>query len=175
MPLTVDPLDILRLHHSWATRLVVDRCATLSDDELHRRFPIGPGSVHDTLLHILGAIRYWHDRLRGVAVRPPVDPSPLGQPQPRRSLAELGMLYAESDRELARLAEDLRAGRVEPVLLSRQPPGKQFTAVITYMHMFTHGVHHRAQVLNMLRQIRPTESTLDLDLPDWQVLEENTV
>ena len=40
----------------------------LSDDAWHRRFEIGPGSLHDTLTHIVGAMFRWADRIDGTWV-----------------------------------------------------------------------------------------------------------
>ena len=52
-----DPLQILLSHDRWATAQLLDACGKLSADQFHRRFDIGPGSLHDTLTHIVGAMR----------------------------------------------------------------------------------------------------------------------
>lgn len=172
--LSTDPLDILRLHHAWAQGLLLQRCAELSEADLRRRFEIGPGSLHDILVHILGAARYWHDRVRELdPVRPALDPAPLGEPQPARSLDEIRAIAAQSDRELESLVRDLQQGTIADVLISRQPPGKRFLSAAAVLHIFTHAVHHRAQALNILRRLRPEQPALELDLPDWQILCQN--
>ena len=65
-----DPLQILLLHDRWATSQVLNACATLTNEQFHQRFEMGPGSLHDTLTHVLGAMRTWTDTLTGRESRP---------------------------------------------------------------------------------------------------------
>ena len=55
--LTADPLDILLRHDHWGTRRVLEICATLTPEQFQQRFEIGPGSLHNTLAHVIGAMR----------------------------------------------------------------------------------------------------------------------
>ena len=68
-----DPLQILLAHDRWATAQILDVCGKLSDEQFHRRFDIGPGSLHDTLTHVLGAMRAWTETLAGAEPRPRLD------------------------------------------------------------------------------------------------------
>jgi len=54
-----DPLKILLAHNHWATQELLTACAALTPDQFHQKFEIGPGSLHDTLTHIIGATRTW--------------------------------------------------------------------------------------------------------------------
>lgn len=141
-----DPVEILLAHDLWATRNVLEACAKLSDEQFHQRFEIGPGSLHDTVEHMLGAMRLWTDLMARRAIRPRLE-----QPGSRRSIAELQGLLEESTAEFAQQA---RARPLDETVL-RERGGKTYTytrgAVI--MQVATHGVHHRAQCLNMLRQM----------------------
>src|SRR6478736_5958362 len=58
-----DCLQILLSHDRWATTQLLDACGSLTPDQFHRRFDIGPGSLHDTITHIIGAMRTWTDSL----------------------------------------------------------------------------------------------------------------
>ena len=60
-----NPLDILLAHDHWATRQILDACAKLTPEQFHRRFEMGPGSLHDTVTHMLAAMRVWADLLAG--------------------------------------------------------------------------------------------------------------
>ncbi len=51
-----DPLTILLLHDRWATGQVLEACEGLPEEAFHRRFEIGPGSLHDALTHIVGTM-----------------------------------------------------------------------------------------------------------------------
>lgn len=151
-----NPLDILLAHDHWASRSILAACEPLTEEQFHKRFEMGPGSLHDTVTHIIGAMRGWGDLLAGREFRP----RPEGA---RRTAAELGTMLDEA-------AADLRASASAHPLdgtVTRTREGKSYTftrgAVLT--HVTTHGMHHRAQCLNMLRHIGVTE------LPKSSVME----
>ena len=60
---TSNPLDILLAQNRWANRNLIESCSALSDEQFHQRFEMGLGSLHDTITHILGAMRGWGDML----------------------------------------------------------------------------------------------------------------
>ena len=149
MPET-DPVQILLSHDRWATARLFDACGALAPDQFGQRFDLGPGSLHDTLTHVVGAMRTWTETLAGEELRPRLEAD--GQ---RRTPAELRALFdaawqafaAEANRRpLGEMAtRRMRDGRT--VHLTR-------AAVVT--QVATHGVHHRAQCLNMLRRLGVT-------------------
>jgi uncharacterized damage-inducible protein DinB len=143
MPST-DPIEIMLAHDRWATRNLLDACASLSDEKFHQRFEMGPGSLHDTTTHILGAMAGWTDLLAGRPFQPRLEGS-------RRSVLELTSLH---DQVTDQFAQHARAHPLDG-LVTRERDGKSYTfsraAVIT--HVLTHGMHHRAQCLNMLRHV----------------------
>src|SRR5438477_1036125 len=139
-----DPLDILLTHDRWATRQILDACATLTPEQSHRRFGLGPGSLHDTVTHMLAAMRVWADLLAGREQRERLEGT-------TRSLDELRQLHDQ-------IADDLESSaRAHPLdgVVMRVRGGQSFPimrgAVLT--HVATHGMHHRAQCLNMLRHL----------------------
>ncbi len=139
-----DPAAILLAHDRWATRQIIDACGKLTDEQFHQRFDMGPGSLHDTVTHIIAAMRVWGDLLAGRAERPRLEGT-------RRTLAELSALLEESS---ADFANSVRAHGVEETV-SRMRAGKMytFTRGAVQTHVATHAMHHRAQCLNMLRQL----------------------
>lgn len=140
-----DPIDILLAHDRWATRLIIGACAKLSPEQLHRRFEMGMGSLHDTIVHMVGAMRVWCDVLGVRAPRPWIDETP------RRSAEELLTLFDEASADLARVA---RSGPLEQVLRrERNGQVSEYTRATVLMHVTTHAMHHRAQCLNMLRHV----------------------
>ncbi|MGA3067049.1 MAG: DinB family protein [Tepidisphaeraceae bacterium] len=140
-----DPMDILLKHDKWATGQILHACASLTPEQFHRKFEMGPGSLHNVLLHMISAQRGWTDALNGREFRPLMDPNPP------RSVDELVKMHEEIADEFAATA------RKFPVddTIKRDRGGKVYTftrgAVIT--HVTTHGMHHRAQCLNMLRHV----------------------
>jgi uncharacterized damage-inducible protein DinB len=154
---TSNPTDILLAHDTWATRNMIDACSKLTDEQFHQRFEMGPGSLHDTITHMIAAKQGWADLIASRDARPRLEPST------RRSPAELRALLDETDADFARHAQ------AHPLdeIVSRERGGKTYSftrgAVIT--HVTTHGIHHRAQCLNMLRRLGVTP------LPSSSVME----
>jgi uncharacterized damage-inducible protein DinB len=62
---TSDILQILLSHDAWATQQILDACSKLTTEQFHQRFDMGPGSLHDTTAHIMGAMQAWTQTLAG--------------------------------------------------------------------------------------------------------------
>ena len=142
-----DPLRILLSHDRWATAQILDACDGLTADQFHRRFEIGPGSLHDALTHVVGAMRAMTETLAGREPRPRLE----GDGQ-RRTPGQLRSLFEEACREFS---AEARRRPLEETVSRRTRDGRTLTmtrgAVLT--HVTTHGTHHRAQCLNMLRHL----------------------
>lgn len=139
-----NPLDILLAHNHWATRNVLDACVKLSSEQFHRRFEIGPGSLHDALTHVIGAMDYWS---HVAAERPVVE----FDDKKRREPVDLLMLLDAVGADLALTASTRPLDRV--VTRVRMGKTESFTRGGILTHVTTHGVHHRAQCVNMLRHL----------------------
>ena len=174
-PVTFDPLTILLEHNRWATARVLELCGRLSSAQFHQRFDIGPGSLHDTLTHIVGCMRRWSDRVAGVPIRPSIERLPAQQSQPGepadRTPAELARLLDAAHAEIRLTVESCRADLGRPVDLDLGGTGYTFTRGAALTHVRVHGTHHRAQCLNMLRRrdvVGLSHRLPDLDVIDWQ-------
>lgn len=142
---TSDPTTILLATHRWATAGVIDACSPLARDQFHHPFEMGPGSLAATITHILGSTRAWGDMLAGTPQRERLESG--GE----RSADELRSLLDEiaDEFEAAVHAHPLD----EPVTGERGGRSYTFTRGAVMTHVTTHGMHHRAQCLNMLRQL----------------------
>ena len=164
-----DPLDILLRHDAWATREVLRACSGLTDEQWHRRFEIGPGSLHDALTHVVGAMLRWADRIDG----PPTELRPSIEGIARRTPAELLALLEAAESGLAASADRARArglGTEFDVTLAGKT--HRFTLGAALVHVTTHGMHHRAQCLNMLRHLGVpgiSDRLPEIDPLDWQL------
>lgn len=165
-PRSGDPLDLLLGHNAWATRELLHRCQTLTTEQWHQPFPMGPGSLHNTFTHIVAAMRYWADRISG-SLRP-VRPF-LDHTTPR-TVAEVALLLedAVADLELAATSARTRGLDTE-VHLTLGGVAYRFTLSAMLVHVTTHGMHHRAQCLNLLRHL--DVAGISDHLPDIDVLE----
>lgn len=74
---TLDPLRELFRHHAWATQALIDHCASLPPEALQASVPGTAGTIHHTLVHLVGADGRYLQRIDGVppAVRDNEPPS----------------------------------------------------------------------------------------------------
>jgi predicted O-methyltransferase YrrM/uncharacterized damage-inducible protein DinB len=162
-----DPLDISLAHNAWATRELLRVCEKLDDAQWHRRFDMGPGSLHDTLTHIVGAMLRWADRIDG----PPRALRPSIEDGTQRSAAQLRTLLDDAAAALAASAGRARERGLDTALdvtLGGTP--YRFTLGAMLVHVTTHGMHHRAQCLNMLRRLAApgvSDALPELDVLEW--------
>ena len=156
----MDLLDRLLEHDAWTTRQLLDRCRALSDDQLDRPFDIGHRTVRATLQHIIFNMEAWCAVMLGATTLPP------RPPREGESLSSLADRLSRAAGDLAEVAHAVRArdGWDERWLdvLDSPPTEKTYGGAIA--HVLTHSMHHRAQVLYMLRQLGLT------GLPEGDVL-----
>jgi len=141
-----DPLEILLAHDLWATKTFLTVCEKLPPEQFARKFDMGPGSLQATLTHILGAMQTWTDTLMGRPLSQRVDQN--GQQYAPAQLLDMQQQLA---------AAFASAVRIEPLekIAKRVRDGKEFTFTrgVIVMQVLTHAMHHRAQCLNMMKQI----------------------
>lgn len=177
---TRDPFDILLRSNHWAISEILARCSHLTTDRLHQRFEIGPGSLHDTLTHIISTMRRWADRIAERPLRPSLERAPAWFPDPTdakdRTVPELQALLDDATLELGKVIAHARQDgldrHVNLTLLSPDGP-VPYTLTVGGMvlHVLTHGRYHVAQCVNMLRHLHIagiSDKLPDLDLSEWQ-------
>lgn len=171
--LTSDPLGILLGHNRWANRELLNRSREFSPAQFHQRFEIGPGSLHDTLSHIIGATFRWADRIDGRPLRPSIErpPSaPKDSPMSPRTPEELTALNDQACADLAAVVARVRGADALAQVRDWKfgDESCRFTVCAAIIHVTNHGMHHRAQCLNMFRHLgMPLH--VDLDELEWQV------
>ncbi len=163
---TATPLGLLLEHDRWATRRLLHFCTELTPAQFEQRFDMGLGNLRDTLTHIVSAMCRWNDRIAAVELRPSLEGT-------AQSPQQLLALHDEAAETLAATARRVLAEsrfeemmEVEFKLDSGETERFTFTRGMAIMHVLTHGTHHRAQCIWMLRRLRP-----DLDLPDFDLIE----
>lgn len=137
----------------------------LAPDHYTREFPIGRGTIARTLTHVLASEWYYVQRMLGRDV-PPYDRWAIRE-ENAPPLAELETVWAEQARQTRSAISSVRDwdrpleyritdddGRLQIVSAS---PADQFTQ-LTF-----HEVHHRAQVLNMLRHLGVVTDDIDFN------------
>jgi uncharacterized damage-inducible protein DinB len=166
--MTSDPFQILIRHFHWATAEVIRTCRPLSDAQLDQRFDVGIGSLRGNLDHIIWCVEGWCRRLeRGEWIPDGGENDSLDRLQER-----LDDAVEQVQRLLAEHIDPDGLGETLSFELER-PPGNRmrytYARATIFVHMMTHGVHHRAQCLNMLRRLGAAPDDLPaLDATTWQ-------
>lgn len=139
-----EPHLVLIAHERWANAKLYDACAVLSPDQLHHPFEMGTGSIHNNLVHNLGASRGWTDVLDETESRPRLE-------EKNYAIDEIRAMHDPIHDDFERAA--LR--RPFDTVIIRERAGQSYTFTVggIITHVTTHSMHHRAQCLNMLRQL----------------------
>lgn len=139
---------------AWTSRLF-DEAAALSPAELDRDFNMGPGSLRKTLQHLTRAEQWW---LRNWTEGPsPFPPSPVDQ-----SIDELRAAWTDATTRRNAYLKTVDEAKALSVVSGELPGGLtvQYRVLESLTQLCGHGTHHRAQVVNMLKQSgRPLPAT----------------
>jgi uncharacterized damage-inducible protein DinB len=145
------PLGILRelfTYNYWARDRQFEACASLAPEQFMRPMGSSFSSLHDTLVHLVGAEWVWLERWRGLSPRamPPWELPTLAAIEERWRAVERdlnGYLSGLSEQSLAR------------PLTYTNFKGERWTYTLwqTLFHLINHQSYHRGQVSTLLRQM----------------------
>ena len=163
----MDGMEPLRIYdYLVLTRgKVLDAVRPLSAEQYGRSFPIGPGSLGRTLTHIMISEWYYVQRLEGHEV-PSYENWPIQdeKPPPFPGLERTWKEQADRTRAALAAVPDWHA---EVEYRVTDDDGRHLVVTTTAGDLATqlalHEIHHRAQVLNMLRSMDVTLEDLDFN------------
>ncbi|MDX2115196.1 MAG: DinB family protein [Planctomycetota bacterium] len=148
-----------------ARKKVLGWARGLTPEQYGRRFAIGPGSIARTLTHMLISEWYYVERLEGREV-PPYAQWPIRDEEPLGFAVLEETWGAQAPRTRATLA-GVRDWDAVLVYDNTSDEGKREIIRATRGDIATqlvlHEVHHRAQVMNMLRQLGVTLEDIDFN------------
>lgn len=157
----MDLLDCLLGHDAWTTRQLLQLCSDLSDEELDREFDIGHRSLRATFAHTIRNVEAWADLMDGL---------PLNSDTSRsQSISEMIERLDDAAAHLAAVAravadrdgwDELWTDRAD-----NPPTQKSFGGAIA--HVITHSMHHRAQLLYLMR-MAGIEERPEGDVLSWE-------
>jgi uncharacterized damage-inducible protein DinB len=132
--------------NDWAWDRLLAAVAPLSDAQLDQPFEMGEGSLRATLRHLYGTERNWLARWRGTDQRQFPHARDLAAPE----------AFDRAHRALApERNADVAALDLHRPCTYTNPQGRTYTFALqdVLLHVCNHGVHHRAQAVNMLRHL----------------------
>jgi uncharacterized damage-inducible protein DinB len=145
-----------------ARKRLFDWVRPLSQDQYTKAFPFGMGSIRATLIETAGAEYGYCKRLRGEAA-PPRDQRPINETK-MPTFADLEAVWTEQAKAThALLASITDWDRVieAPARIGDRRMRVSGTLGDFATQLLFHEVHHRAQVMAMLRQLGVKAENLD--------------
>ena len=144
-------------YNAWANGRVWSVAADLNEEQMDRPFEMGEGSLRKTLAHIYGAERAWYERCGG----PDANQSPNSRDTYR--LAEI----RDASARLSKLRDKWLAELTDTAMqreITYAKNGRTYAHPLSdvLLHVCNHGMHHRAQALNMLRRSGKKCPTIDV-------------
>ena len=152
--------DILRNHlqySAWASGLLLEAAAELTEEELIRDFHTADHSVLGTLVHIFGADRIWLARIQH-------SPNPVGLTDEDFSLTVLQKDWPIISDHWIEWADGITEESAMATLTYKDLRGNEWTQPLwqIVLHVVNHATHHRGQVAGFLRTMGKTPPKLDL-------------
>lgn len=138
-------LDRLLGHDAWTTRQLLLLGRDLTDDQLDRDLGLALGSVRATFLHVIRNMEAWSDLMAGRPIRA----------RGGRSIPELIARLDEAAADLAAVSRSVadRNGWDERWTDPAETPPVARSYGGTIAHVITHSMHHRAQLILMLKRL----------------------
>ncbi len=154
----IDHIVSLYEYGEWATHRLLERVELLDPAQFKINLLPGFGSVHATLVHLLGAEVVWCARWQGESPRQLLSAEDLPTLQVIR--ARWAQLEQERRASLAALDE----AALEEIIPYTNTRGSSFTLARWQMllHCANHSTHHRSELAAMLSEIGHEPDSLEL-------------
>lgn len=145
--MTLQELKTLHAYNSWASNRVFDRLATMPTDQYLQEMNASHGSIHATLIHLVGAEKVWLERFHGAA-------QPFLAENPPKSLAELKNVWEKVGFDTAKWLGAQSDKSLQGTFTTKTLNGETFTYVLwqAFQHVVNHSTYHRGQIITMMRQ-----------------------
>jgi len=135
-------------HNHWAIAQILGRSGALTAEQYAQVFDIGPGSLQKTLAHMVEAMFFFSDSFKGERYRRRENWKQNSQ----TAAGLMPFLDAAASELKGSIGARLAAAPISATLA--WPTAKTpVTTAVAIAQVFDHGSHHRAQCLNMLKQL----------------------
>lgn len=142
-------------YHDWAIARLIPLLETLEPETLHRSMNMGVGSLHKTLAHLRDAEDWWW----GIWNE---SDNAFAKYNQAESISEIAASWSKIAVQRNAMIDDLNEHSALQVVVAN--PGNlriPFRVLESMIQLCGHGTHHRAQLINMLRQLGVTAPGLD--------------
>lgn len=153
----MDILERLLDHDQWATKQVLARAATLTDEQLDQEFDIGHCTIRDTIDHIVAAREGWTARM--TLVPPPEHPD-------ARPIAYQADRFARAHDAFAEVSLRISdEGRMDDTFKDHYDIQATYGSAILMNILHSEG--HRNEIVHMLTRLGLPPDELEFDYGLW--------
>lgn len=155
---TLTVIQQLYDYHYWATALLLDKAATVSEADYHAPTEFSEGGLHHTLFHSYETDWGW-----GVGCRTGVIPPDL-LPTTLPTLEALRAAWQAEEQEMRTYLATLTAEDLLQPITLLESNGNTFTPTLSHilLHIVLHGHQHRAEVAALLTRYGASPGDLDI-------------
>jgi uncharacterized damage-inducible protein DinB len=145
-------------YHYWATALLLDKAATVSEADYHAPTEFSEGGLHHTLFHSYETDWAWGMGCRTGEIPPDLPPTTLP------TLETLRAAWQQDEQIMRAYLATLDDADLTKEITFHEPDGKTFTRTLylILMHIVLHGHQHRAEVAALLTRYGASPGDLDL-------------
>lgn len=146
--MTLQEIRLLQAFSAWATNRVFNALESLPPEQYHQDMKASHGSIHGTLVHLVGAEKIWLARWENRK-----EPFLTTTEVPTRE--ELFALWERVGFATAKFLGTMSDARLQQTFVMRTSRGDQFehTFQQALQHVVDHSTYHRGQVVAMMRQL----------------------
>jgi uncharacterized damage-inducible protein DinB len=155
--MTLQEIKTLHAYNSWANNLLFSAVEKLPQEQYVQDMKTSHGSIHSTLIHLVGAEKIWRERFVG-------EPLPFLSTDPPGTLSALKSIWEKNGFDTARWIGTMSDTSLQETFTMKTLKGETFTHKYwqAFLHLVTHSSYHRGQVIAMLRQLGVRPPTTDL-------------
>lgn len=153
--MTLQEIKLLAAFNAWATNRVFDAVEGLEPEHYTRDLRSSHGSIHGTLVHLVGAERVWLARWTGAPRQE------FLAPEEAPTLEDLKRIWNTTGFETAKFLGTLTDKKLLDTFTMTTSKGEHFTHSYrdSFLHLVDHSSYHRGQVASLMRQLGVTPPT----------------
>ena len=155
--MTLHEIKTLLAFNAWASNRIFEATASMTADQYMKDMKSSLGSIHGTLVHMVGAEKIYLARWQGRS-----EPFLAASEVPsREALVEV---WEKTGLETARFVGTLTDKKLQEPIVVKTMKGETFEYVLwqTFQHVVDHSTYHRGQVITLMRQLGVTPPSTGL-------------
>jgi uncharacterized damage-inducible protein DinB len=156
--MTLSELRFLHAYNAWANSRLFDALEAMPADQYRQDMKASHGSIHNTLVHMVGAEKIWLERWKDLPTEPFLKPDDVA------SLSGLKNLWEEIGHDTAQWLGGMNDKKLQETFTMKTLKGDTFTHQYwqAFQHLINHSTFHRGQVITMMRQLGVKPPATDL-------------